>query len=445
METVVANLIAGKVRRATLHGREYLVAPLTLIVPGVLNGSKGPLFYPADEIAKNSDAWNGVSILVQHPNVGGTNVSARDPEVVNRQEIGRVFRVRSNGKLRAEGWFDVEATKRIDNRILGMLEAGQKIEVSTGLYTDNEPAENGAKHKGQAYSYVARNYRPDHVAVLLDQKGACSVDDGCGVNVNQALGTSTRNQDGRKSRPSNGELENKGDAAMAMNPVEKKAIVDGLIANCEGCGWEDADRSLLMDLSDEHLVSLQVKGKTIVANAAKAAKKEAAENAGALPFKGAAPAFGKKDAEGECDEDDQECLDMMEENSKKKATKNQRFLVRKQTDEEWLASAPPGIRAVVQNAMAVESQQREELVSLLTENVEDDATREKLSTRLAGKPLDELRELTALLPQRATIEAPAMNYSGMAAGSSPTSNKSRLTPVGLPCEYLPPEKVKARN
>ena len=56
METVVANF-SGKARRETWDGREYLVAPATLIVPGVLNGSQGPLFYPPDE--RNDRACNG--------------------------------------------------------------------------------------------------------------------------------------------------------------------------------------------------------------------------------------------------------------------------------------------------------------------------------------------------------------------------------------------------
>ena len=62
------------------------------------------------------------------------------------------------------------------------LAAGRKIELSTGLFTDNEPARPGATHNGRAYGHVARAHRPDHLAILPDRRGACSVDDGCGVN-----------------------------------------------------------------------------------------------------------------------------------------------------------------------------------------------------------------------------------------------------------------------
>jgi len=186
MDYLAANLAHSRVRRASLNGREHLVAPLTLIVPGVLSGSQGPLFYPPDEIGKNPSAWNHVPIVVYHPKSNdGSHVSARDPDVLDRQGIGVVLRARSNGKLIAEGWFDVEKTRKVDRRILQALEAGKQIELSTGLYTDNEPAPANSNHNGKPYSHIARNYRPDHLAILPDLTGACSIQDGCGVLVNK--------------------------------------------------------------------------------------------------------------------------------------------------------------------------------------------------------------------------------------------------------------------
>lgn len=186
MENVIANL-AGKARRATLNGREHLVAPLTLIVPGVLSGSKGALYYPPEEIVKNHDAWNHIPLVVYHPTDPLTNahLSARDPAVLDRQGIGILLNVKANGKLTAEGWFDVESTRRIDNRVYEALVKGTPIELSTGLYTENEVAPEGANHKGRPYDFIARNYRPDHLAILPDQIGACSIKDGCGVLVNE--------------------------------------------------------------------------------------------------------------------------------------------------------------------------------------------------------------------------------------------------------------------
>lgn len=183
---ITANL-RGPVRRVRADGREYLVAPLTLIVPGVLNGSKGALYYPPDEVAADPSAWNGTPLVVYHPrSPDGAHLSAREPGILDEQGVGLVRKAKTNGKLTAEGWFDVEATRRVDPSVLEALERGDKIELSTGLYTDNEPAPPGATdpRTGRPYDYIARKYRPDHVAVLPDQQGACSLRDGCGVNVN---------------------------------------------------------------------------------------------------------------------------------------------------------------------------------------------------------------------------------------------------------------------
>lgn len=184
MEWLIANL-SSAARYATYQGKRYLVAPLSLIVPGVLNGSQGPLYYPLDEIKKGYEAWQDVPIVVYHPQVNGTPVSANNPEVLAKQQIGMVRRPSVNGKLVAEGWFDAEKTAKVDNRVLRSLLLGQPMELSTGLYVESEPAENGAHYQGRGYTYIARNYRPDHLAILPDQVGACSLADGCGVCVNQ--------------------------------------------------------------------------------------------------------------------------------------------------------------------------------------------------------------------------------------------------------------------
>jgi hypothetical protein len=184
---------AGRPRLAKMLGRAYYVVPMTTIVPGVLNGSKGPLYYPPEEVSKNPSAWDGIPLLVYHPTSNGRPVRGNDPDVIADSGIGTVYRTRfQDGRLRSEGWFDIEATRNYDKRlqaagkpaILPRLERGEPIELSTGLYTDNTPAANGARDpkRNKPYSFIARNYRPDHLAILPDQRGACSVADGCGVH-----------------------------------------------------------------------------------------------------------------------------------------------------------------------------------------------------------------------------------------------------------------------
>ncbi len=171
---LTANLV-GRAKRVTEMGREIIVKPMTLIVPGVPTGSNGPILYPPEEITKDPTAWNGVPLTVYHPFKDGRPVSARE-----RPSIGTVRNARADSNLTAEGWFDVERTGIADARVLRALEMGEPVELSTGLFLDHEPS--SGTHNGRHYGSIARNFKPDHVAVLPDQVGACSLRDGCGVH-----------------------------------------------------------------------------------------------------------------------------------------------------------------------------------------------------------------------------------------------------------------------
>lgn len=169
-------------RREVLNGRAHIVTPVVMIVSRVNRGSGGDLYYPPEELSKNPSLWNGIPLVVNHPMRNGRQVSARDPEV---RAIGVVKGTRyDNGKLRAEAWFDIEATQRVDSRVFDRLNAGLKIEVSTGLHAvaDMTP---GYAPNGTSYRGVVRNYQPDHLAILPDEIGACSLDDGCGIFANR--------------------------------------------------------------------------------------------------------------------------------------------------------------------------------------------------------------------------------------------------------------------
>lgn len=174
-----------KFRVADLHGRKHYVVPMALITPGVLNGSKGPLFYPHEEVHRNINQWNGMPLTLGHPYENGSPVSARSPGVLNKYSLGTVLnsRISKSGKLAADGWFDVELTRKRAPEIISAIEQGKSLELSTGLFTENVLAANGSQHNGKSYNHVAKNYKADHVAILLHEKGACSIRDGCGTLV----------------------------------------------------------------------------------------------------------------------------------------------------------------------------------------------------------------------------------------------------------------------
>jgi hypothetical protein len=174
----------GRARRETLDGKEYYVVNATTIVPGVLSGSKGPMLYQPDEVAQTVDAWNGMPIVLNHPFINGKPTSGRTPAVLEKYGLGTVYNSTFDGELKHEAWFDVEATKKKALQIYNALQAGDPIELSTGLYTNEVEAPKGSVWNGSSqYEYVARDMRPDHLAILTNERGACSNADGCGINV----------------------------------------------------------------------------------------------------------------------------------------------------------------------------------------------------------------------------------------------------------------------
>ena len=181
LQNVTTNL-SSAIRHDTMEGREYLVAPMVMLTEGVHKGSNGPLYYPEDELSKTPEAWNHKPVVVYHPTMNGMGVSACDPDIITKRKVGVIMNTRfdsKTGKLRAEAWLEKDRISEIDNRISDSLENNSIMEVSTGLFTDNQ-IEDG-EYNGKPYSSVARNYRPDHLALLPDKKGACSIEDGAGL------------------------------------------------------------------------------------------------------------------------------------------------------------------------------------------------------------------------------------------------------------------------
>lgn len=182
-DRIVANL-SGDYRRAELEGRPHLVVPCVMLVEGVINGSQGPLLYPKEENGKDPSAWDHMPVVVYHPEQDGKFVSARTPTWLNARKVGVVLNTRHDDKLKTEAWFDEERTKEVDLRVYQAIIDRKQVEVSTGLGLDVETK--AGVHNGVEYKGIARNHRPDHLAILPDQVGACSIKQGAGLFANAA-------------------------------------------------------------------------------------------------------------------------------------------------------------------------------------------------------------------------------------------------------------------
>ena len=179
MQHIITNLL-GMVRNEVLEGKDYLAVPMVMLVEGVLNGSDGPLLYPADELEKFPLVWNHKPVVVYHPQMDGKALSACDPEIIEEYKVGIIMNTTFDGKrLKAEAWLDPERLDIVDDRIIEALNNNQMIEVSTGVFTENEAS--AGDFNGTPYNAIARTLRPDHLAILPDQIGACSIEDGAGL------------------------------------------------------------------------------------------------------------------------------------------------------------------------------------------------------------------------------------------------------------------------
>jgi len=179
----VCNVVGTSVRTETWEGRDWLVAPVVALTSGIRNGE----LVSADEVLSHPQAWNGRPVVVYHPQDNGRHVSANDPALLEKQQIGQLFNVTAEqvgdqAKLKGELWIDISKARQIgqDGReVLTRLRNQTPLEVSTAYFRDIIAAQ--GLLNGEEYGSQARDIKPDHLAVLPQGEGACSWADGCGA------------------------------------------------------------------------------------------------------------------------------------------------------------------------------------------------------------------------------------------------------------------------
>ena len=176
----LANTTAA--RNEQRNGREVVVVPsATLPDDVIMNGVK----YPAEEIAKSFKSLDRTPAPAGHPTVNGQFVSARDPEGINRGWIGawNENARQENGRVFLDKVIDVERANQSEHgrAILAAVAQGEPVHTSTGLYCTLDVANGAQDHK-----HVARDIVFDHDAILLNEDGAATPDQGVGMMVNKA-------------------------------------------------------------------------------------------------------------------------------------------------------------------------------------------------------------------------------------------------------------------
>jgi hypothetical protein len=186
-----SNVAVGyEIREEVLDGKKHLVVPVVMMVEGVHNGSRGPTLHQASELATDTHLWNGIPVTINHPQKDGQNISANSPEVITQSVVGRIFNARYEDGLKAEAWIDLASISEKSPAALAYIRSGRPLEVSVGVFNDTDYTE--GEWNGETYESIASNYRPDHLALLPEEKGACSWEDGCGIRANKEGGNMTK-------------------------------------------------------------------------------------------------------------------------------------------------------------------------------------------------------------------------------------------------------------
>lgn len=170
----------SEVRREQRDGREVIVVPsYTLPDDVVMNG----ILYPADEIEKGYKTLEGTPAPLGHPTVNNMFVSASTPLGLNIGYFGawNANVTRTEGRVFVEKVIDVERAKesKMGKRVLEALEAGEPIHTSTGLMMNLREC-----NSSDVADYEGFDMEFDHDAILLDEDGAATPEQGVGMLVN---------------------------------------------------------------------------------------------------------------------------------------------------------------------------------------------------------------------------------------------------------------------
>jgi len=170
-------------REIEKDGKTWLVINGVPLVEGVLNG----FLVPYDEFSACPYDWNDMPIVLNHPseNNGSARVSSPDVPVIGRFHNTTVDN--DGRRLTGESWLDKDVFLATDSGpdLYEKMKQGQPIEISTGYFAPGTTPDHG-KFNGKDYQGIHKGIHPDHIAILTDQIGACSLMDGCGLNRNSA-------------------------------------------------------------------------------------------------------------------------------------------------------------------------------------------------------------------------------------------------------------------
>ena len=463
LQAIQANF-TGVTRYDEMAGQKYLVAPMVMIVEGVLNGSGGggSLLYTKEEMSKIPQIWNHKPVVVYHPAHNGEGCSACDPIILSNRQIGIIMNTKMVGnKLTAEAWLNESRINKVDERIAEAIETNQMMELSTGLYVDTEEVENG-DWNGTPYDAIARNFRPDHLALLPDLTGACSIEDGAGflrLNAKPGILKIINNAMSHSNIRSllNSWIQTRNEAAWVEDVYDNFFIYE-LDGKYISHNYEVKDNQIEISTETKQVIRVTewrtpeggfVGNKTTNVKDRKESKMDKEKVVASI-------IAANTNSWSEADKDtlmamNEDVLTKMQEstiaaataveNAVKKSTedaeakaklaanvkktpKKEESTDTPETVEDYIARAPIAIGHVLTNSMATYNAQHESIVKIIMANKQNVFEENELT----GKTVSELKKIAALLPVAETIT----DYSGQGDPASIQNFETEETAPEMP-------------
>lgn len=186
---ILSVVNAGNVSK---DGNTYTIRDVVGAVDDIVMNSR---LYPADQLKAAAATLEGKPAPAGHPkNSAGQAISALNGEALAgawigsyvrnaRHEAGRTIADVVVNEAQARAHPDgAKLIERLDAAIAG--NNADPIHVSTGLMMD--PIIANGESRGKKYSSIVTNIRYDHLAILLNEQGAATPDQGVGMFLNSA-------------------------------------------------------------------------------------------------------------------------------------------------------------------------------------------------------------------------------------------------------------------
>ncbi len=186
---ITTQVNASQIRREQVNGRDTWIVPsYTLPANVIMNGG----LYTAAEIDAHYQELEGTVAPLGHPTVNGRFVSAFSPEGLAGFYVGATNQnvKKAGNRVYIEKFIDVETAQgsKKGRRVLDRLEAMERGEdvppIHTSVSAFLEQLEPNEEQAAQGAQWVAKIHRMDHDAILLDEVGAATPEQGVGMMVN---------------------------------------------------------------------------------------------------------------------------------------------------------------------------------------------------------------------------------------------------------------------